>query len=201
MGWVSSDDGFLALDRNGDGLIEGMKDISFAHDLPGTQTDLMGLHAHDTNDDGVISCVDSAWAKFGIWQDANSNGIQEAGEFRSLDDLGVASLALAADNKLRLEQGNVVFGETQLALTSGKSWVVADVMLAGQHLPYPTQVQDALLLQQAEVMRKALFFNQLCTTASPENDVMLGFVDISDPVWHGVTDLSHHELLDSRVAG
>jgi Cadherin-like domain len=197
MGWVSSDDGFLALDRNGDGVIDGMKDISFAHDLAGTHTDLEGLCAHDTNGDGVISSDDSEWAKFGIWRDTNSNGIQEAGEFRTLDDLGVASIELSSDNKLRVDHGSVVFGETQVNLTSGKSLVAADVMLAGQGVAYPAQLQDALLAQQAEVIRQAIFFNQMCSTAVDR----LGFVDTNHPSWHGLTDPSHEAFLDSRSMG
>lgn len=198
MGWVSSDDGFLALDRNGDGVIEGMKDISFAHDLPGTHTDLEGLSAHDTNGDGLISVNDTEWAKFGVWRDANSNGIQETGEFRSLSDLGIESIGLTSDGQIRVDHGNVVFGETQVNLTSGKSLVAADVMLAGQDVAYPIQVEDALLAQQAEVMRKALLFNQVCTTSVTTHEVTLGFVDTSDPSWHGVIEPAHDSLLDSR---
>ncbi|WP_408595623.1 tandem-95 repeat protein [Limnohabitans sp.] len=200
MGWVSSDDGFLALDRNGDGVIDGMKDISFSHDLPGAHTDLDGLRSHDTNGDGLISCNDTEWAKFGIWQDVNSNGIQDAGEFHSLKDLGVASITLNSDNNLRLDQGNVVFGETQVNLTSGKSLVAVDVMLAGQGVPYPAQVQEALLEQQAEIVRKALLFNQVCSAAVAESEDRLGFVDTNDASWQYLSDHGADGLSDSRVA-
>jgi hypothetical protein len=200
MGWVGPDDGLLAIDRNGDGLIDPLKDISFAHDLPEAHTDLEGLRAHDTNGDGEISSKDSEWANFGIWRDANSNRIAETGEFHSLDDLGVANISLTSDNKLRVDHSNVVFGETHVNLTSGQSLVAGDVMLAGQGVAYPKEVTEALLAREAEAMRQALIFNQVCTTAITENARELSFVDTSDPLWCSVIDATNSALSESRTS-
>lgn len=190
IGWIGADDGLLALDRDGDGRVGSFREISFADDLPGAHTDLEGLRAHDSDGDGFLDADDAEWSRFGIWRDANGNGVQEDGELRSLDDMGVARIGLTGDGNLRVDHGNVVFGETRVELRSGESMIAADVMFAGQDVPYPTAVREALAAippgtappDEAELARLAQAFVQACAVAAGDA-APLGFVDAASMGW------------------
>ena len=122
--WVSSDDGLLA-HATGGGY-----DIVFADDAPNASSDLEGLRlAYDSNGDGVFDATDTAFAEFGVWQDANSNGVVDAGEFKSLADMGIASINLTADgNGYVAADGDVtVLGEASFIRTDGTTGTIGDV--------------------------------------------------------------------------
>ena len=72
--------------------------------------------AFDTNGDGVFDANDAEFAKFGIWQDANSDGVTDEGEFVSLYEAGIASISLQSDGEsYQAANGDVtVFGEGTL---------------------------------------------------------------------------------------
>ena len=127
--WIKPGDGFIAYDLDGDSKISSAGELQFASYSRGAATDLEGLRAFDTNGDGLLSALDAGWSKFGIWQDANSNGISEAGEFRSMTALGVASLNLAAVAGLEIVDGQAIYGKTTLTYTNGQTRAVADVGL------------------------------------------------------------------------
>ncbi|MDV3456358.1 cadherin domain-containing protein [Sphingomonas sp. HF-S4] len=92
--WIGADDAFLALDRDGDGLISTSDEISFVGDKAGATTDLEGLAGFDDNGDGVLDAQDARYGAFRIWQDANQDGISQAEEMRSLAEAGITSLSL-----------------------------------------------------------------------------------------------------------
>jgi len=94
-GWTTRGDGFLALDRNHDGRIDSAAELSFANDKPGAKSDLDGLSAFDSNGDGKLSADDSAFGDFRVWQDANANGVSDAGEVKRLADIGIGAIDLA----------------------------------------------------------------------------------------------------------
>ena len=73
-GWVGADDALLALDRNGNGIIDDSSEISFADDLENALTDLEGLRAFDTNANGLLDAGDERFADFRVWQDVDQNG-------------------------------------------------------------------------------------------------------------------------------
>ena len=128
--WVGSDDGLLALDRNGDGIVNDGSEIVFARD---GLTDLQGLAAdYDSNRDGVLDANDVDFAKFGVWQDANSNGVTDAGEYRSLSDAGIVSIGLVSDGiAYSAANGSVsVAGQSVYAKADGSTGIVADAAFA-----------------------------------------------------------------------
>jgi large repetitive protein len=123
--WVDPNDGLLAIDHNGNRLVDDATELVFGG--PG-QTDLQGLGNYDSNYDGVIDANDADWAKFGIWQDANSNGVTDDGEFRSLDDLGIASVSLTSDGIAYSAAGGdvTVHGTASYTKADGSTGAVAD---------------------------------------------------------------------------
>jgi len=128
--WVGADDGLLAYDIDGDGKIDQSGEISFTQYKEGAQSDIEGLKAFDTNSDGIFSAADDKWASFGIWQDANQNGITDDGELRSLNDMGVASIALTTDGQFQIINGQTVNGVGSVDLNDGSSLDFADVALS-----------------------------------------------------------------------
>src|SRR5690606_20569036 len=93
-GWVGSDDGILVLDRNGNGSIDDVSEISFLDEVEGAQTDLEGLVAFDSNGDGRLDAADERFFEFRVWRDLNQNGVSDAGELLTWAEAGISSLSL-----------------------------------------------------------------------------------------------------------
>lgn len=113
--------GTLAIDRLGNATIDPQADTAFKNDKPGATTNLEGLEAFDSNNDGVIDITDADWHKFGVWNDENNNGAFDAGEFMTLDNLGIASIDLASglsNGMLHITSTNGASGLLALAPTA-----------------------------------------------------------------------------------
>ena len=138
IGWVGAVDGLLGLDRNGDGTITAVEEISFVEDLAGAQTDLEGLAAFDTDGSGFLDAGDARFADFRVWQDANQDGISQAGELRSLEEAGLLSINLTAHTgRITSNEDeyldNVVFGHTEVLWADGRTAIAGDVGLRTQY--------------------------------------------------------------------
>lgn len=94
--WIGSGDAFLFLDRNGDGFVSGVGEISFVDDVEDAKSDLDGLRAFDTNGDNILSSQDDRFSEFGVWQDLDTDGEVDAGETFTLSQAGVVSIDLNA---------------------------------------------------------------------------------------------------------
>jgi hypothetical protein len=152
-GWASAGDGFLALDRNGDGLIAGSSEISFIGDLPGAASDLEGLRAFDSNKDGLLSAADKDFIQFRLWQDANTNGVSDAGELRTLGEAGILSIGLDRSGVPSSWEGGDILGYASVTFSDGSTTVAADTMLhyteqSPEKRPMP--VNDELLAGASE---------------------------------------------------
>ena len=86
-------------------------------------------------------------ARLQVWVDANSNGVSDAGELRSLADAGVLSIDLKHDNAQTTQNGNVLQGFSSFTTTDGQSHQIVDAWLMTQvQQPEPTQQRSELLL-------------------------------------------------------
>ncbi len=129
-GWLQQGDAFLALDRNGDGLISTGAEISFVADTPGAETDLEGLVSYDTNGDGALSAADARFGDFLVWAD-DGDGVSEAGELASLAEVGVTGIGLTGDGRATSDAaGNQIFGWTSVAMADGSTIAAADTGLS-----------------------------------------------------------------------
>ncbi|MFZ3039784.1 MAG: hypothetical protein WA115_08325, partial [Polynucleobacter sp.] len=121
--WVSPEDGLLGLRIN-----TGDVDITFA--TQAGETDLQGLaKVFDTNFDAVLDARDAGFNDFGVWQDANNDGVVQEGEFKTLADRGIASLSLSSDGNIHTAaDGDVlIFGQTTYTMTDGSTGIADDV--------------------------------------------------------------------------
>lgn len=89
--WVDgANAGFLVIDKNNDGTINDHSEMFGTETLRGIEH--LGLY--DSNDDGVIDENDDVWKDLKVWVDVNNDGITDAGELKSLSDLGIESFSL-----------------------------------------------------------------------------------------------------------
>jgi hypothetical protein len=132
--WAGAQDGVLVWDKYMDGLVHDNSQYAFAQYATAsaangkTATDLSGLaDAFDTNHDGVFNAADAKFAEFKVWQDANQNGISDAGEVRGLLDWGITSINLSSDNIVRTPTAGVTeAGRTTATATDGTQVLVSD---------------------------------------------------------------------------
>ena len=125
--WVGPQDGILVRDANGDGKAQA-NEIVFSTG----GSDLQGLARYDSNHDGQISSADAAFSQFAVWQDANSNGVVDAGEMKGLTALGITSISLSSDGiGYSAAGGDVsVVGTGSVTYADGSTGVLADAVFA-----------------------------------------------------------------------
>ncbi|GAA5786265.1 hypothetical protein YWS52_25880 [Chitiniphilus shinanonensis] len=110
-GWVKPDDGLLVLDRNRNGKIDNGRelfgDATLKSDGTLAKDGFDALADLDSNQDGKVDAADSAFANLRVWRDLNANGISDAGELFTLQQLGIAGFNVArTSNDEVLDNGN-----------------------------------------------------------------------------------------------
>ena len=89
------------------------------------------------------------FGKLNVWVDANADGVTEAGELKTLNDLGITSISLNADGTQTAQNGNILAGYSSFTTTDGQSHQMVDAWLQTQNLPVLNL--DALVHDQGVV--------------------------------------------------
>ena len=128
--WIESGDAILGVDLNKDGIINSafevfgnktkLKDGSFAKD------GYRALKEFDSNKDGIINKNDDDFEKLVLWfDDGDAKG--EAGELKTLSEVGINSISLIPKAHKTLENGNKISFESNFTKDDKTSGVLRDV--------------------------------------------------------------------------
>ncbi len=120
IAWTS-DDGILAYDVDGNGLIDNGSEI-FTPDFNGGKfaSGVAALASLDSNGDGKIDASDEAFSKLQIWVDADNDGVSDEGELSSLSG-HVASISLTTDQTGGTEDDQTIFAEGEFTFADGST--------------------------------------------------------------------------------
>lgn len=107
--WVTgSDDAFLVLDRNGNGVIDdGGELFGSATTLASGKRAVNGFEALkeiDSNQDGVFSRQDEEFSRVRLWLDRNKNGVSERSELVTLARANVKNINLGYKDIEEIDQ-------------------------------------------------------------------------------------------------
>lgn len=157
ISWTApgSTNGWLALDRNGNGRIDNATELFGNITAQPPSNDPNGFlalgvfdqPANGGNGDGILDSRDAVWSRLLVWIDANHDGVSEPAELHQLDEMGIHSIALKyVETPFTDAYGNRFRYQGSLSPDKGDNVdrVIYDVFLTYVHDPAtsPTARQD-----------------------------------------------------------
>jgi trimeric autotransporter adhesin len=145
--WVKAggDEGFLALDRSGNGLVDNGAELfgvgtPLVLDGRNAPNGFVGLAQYDTrelggNDDGWITEADAIWPQLRIWLDTNADGVSTSDEMRTLKSFGLTALETIPRIRKRVDEAGNVLPYWAWALQRGRAGRAAMVDVFFRQLP------------------------------------------------------------------
>ena len=125
MAWINGKDALLAIDKNGNGVIDNATELF--GDLTATNG-FEALKALDSNGDGIIDANDIAWEQLLLWQDAINDGVSQENELITAADAGIAYIELNYKNQdVTDENGNQHRQTATVHWQDGHTTVIEDI--------------------------------------------------------------------------
>lgn len=148
VGWIDSNDALLAIDLNRDGQINDGSELfgsgTMLADGSKAQTGWQALAQYDLNQDLLIDQHDAIFASLQVWQDANSDGRTDAGELKTLAELGIVSISLDHNDQAVQQNGNTLQHFSSYQTADGQAHEVVDAWFAVQQIvEMQQQIQNA----------------------------------------------------------
>ena len=123
--FVQGDDAFLVYDRNGNGRIDGGRELF--GDQNGARNGFEELRRYDDNADGIIDKKDSIFQSLRLLNDMNSDGMVAGTEISTLDESGIASISLQTAQRSQDDgKGNTLAEKAAYTRTNGSTGEIAD---------------------------------------------------------------------------
>ncbi|MDO8812808.1 MAG: calcium-binding protein [Gallionella sp.] len=146
-GWISSNDGLLVWDRNGNGAIDNGRelfgDATMKSDGTLAADGFAALADLDANLDGAVNALDAGFTNLRVWRDLNQDGVSEAGEIFTLDSFQIAGINLANTvANTALGNGNTLNETGSYVRTDGTTGLAGNINLASN--VFFSQFTDAL---------------------------------------------------------
>ena len=143
--WAGAGDGVLVVDLDGSGAIENGREVLSEHFSEGGFSDsVAALASLDDNGDNVIDARDAAFAMLRVWDDLNEDGVSQAEELSSLDDLGIDAFHLAVAALDETVDGQRLFavGDTLYSDGSVKDFYGVALASAQRRSPLEDEPED-----------------------------------------------------------
>ena len=139
------DEGFLALDRTGNGLVDNGAEL-FGVGTPlllegrAAPNGFVGLAQYDArqlggNDDGLITAADAIWPQLRIWSDVNADGVSTYDEMRTLRSFGITALGTIPKMRRHVDASGNLIPYWSWALQRGRPGRVEMVDVFFRRLP------------------------------------------------------------------
>jgi Ca2+-binding RTX toxin-like protein len=132
--WVSSDDGLLALDRNGNGKIDDVSELfGYGRTISTLRIDTTwtsgfdALSVLDSVRDYILDSNDTAFSDLRVWRDLNQDGQSSSDELFSLTDVGIKSIDLRATSVSEQDGGNFISDRSTVQFMDGAIRSIEDV--------------------------------------------------------------------------
>lgn len=135
----NSDDAWLVLDRNGNGLIDSGAELFGGSTPQPSRWDANGYFAlavfdqiaNGGNGDWTISNADQIFGDLRLWRDSNHNGIADAGELSPLSFFGISAIDLDfRTSQKRDNHGNLFRFRSKAHYDKGEQRFTYDVILS-----------------------------------------------------------------------
>jgi len=132
VSWIGKNDGFLALDRNENGVIDdGTELFGDRVELSDGSVASSGFEAlsdMDSNNDGVIDANDTDFSKLLIWKDENQNGISEENELTTLKENNIESISLKFKDasSAKVEGGSFITESSKVTQSNGSETEIVE---------------------------------------------------------------------------
>ena len=108
-GWVKPDDGWLVLDRNGNGAIDSGRELFGVNTIKSNgqlaKDGFDALKDLDLNHDNKIDSIDDVFANLRIWRDLNQDGVSQGNELSTLGDNSITAININS-TAVRNDLGN-----------------------------------------------------------------------------------------------
>ena len=157
-GWVKGDDGFLVLDRNGNGVIDNGGELFGIDTIKSNgqkaSNGFDALRDLDSNADGMFDSQDLEFANVRIWQDLNQDGISQANELKSLAEHDIVAINLESTSANQNSNGNLISAVGTFVRSDGSESIVNGNQSQAVNLdlasnPFYRQFTDRIALDEA----------------------------------------------------
>ncbi|WP_151790459.1 putative Ig domain-containing protein, partial [Acinetobacter junii] len=201
-GWVSPEDGLLVRDINSDGLInsgaELFGDSTKLANGTNAKNGFAALSDLDSNGDGKVDSNDTNFNELKVWKDINGDGVSQASELFSLNDVGIQSLNVNI-NEIKNEQveGGYLAETGSYTKADGSLGKMADVNFENQDIysKFTSQVevtQDVSVLPQLKGYGRLKDLHQVAMQSTEFKNLLSQYVNAT-------TRSEQKELLDNLV--
>jgi len=151
-GWADRTTGMLVID-DGSGQIKDVSQMfsEYYGGKAGTDGDagetkfsdgFSALASEDSNKDGVIDRRDAIWSMLRVWVDGSHDAQVNAGELKTLDELGITQINVRATNKEEVRDGNRVVASGSFTI-NGKIQEVLAVDFLGDPVSNTLSAQES----------------------------------------------------------
>ena len=202
-GWVAPGNGLLVLDRNSNGVIDNGGELfgsgTLLPDGSHAVDGFAALATLDANEDGVINVQDPTFNALKVWIDANSDGVTQVAELKSLDALSISGLHLDAAQTVAIDNGNLVGLLGSYDSTDGSTHTLADVWLVTGVPVQPAALRTAASDLTASLGRFTEQFDGVLNVAGPALGLPVGVDDANARPWQADLSTSLVSPLSSFV--